>query len=193
MDHQVGDLKLDHGLTIIAVNEPVFAEVENRLQVYNKFKPWYTKALRLASLESGTIGVDTATELDDLVQAATLEEVRVHKYKGKVDSDEFQPAAFDYGKRNDIMARIYTAPLQVPNLNACFTHKTKAEYQGKEATGRQIMAGWSGVGGQVQVVMQHYKEGASFKGKLTVCRINPAFEGSVIDSPTYDELKDLLL
>lgn len=192
-DDDIGGLKLDHKLTVVGVNEPVFAEADGRVQVYNRFKPWYTKALKLASKEGGTLGVDTATELDDLVQAATLEEVRVHKYKGKTDAEDFQPSAFDYGKRNDIMARIYTAPLQVPNLNACFTHKAKPEYQGKEQTGRHVMAGWSGAGGQVQVVMHQYKEGNQFKGRVEVCRGNPAFEGTVVDNPSYAELVDLLL
>lgn len=190
---ELGSFKLEHDLTIVSVNEPIFAEADDRVGVYNKFKPWYTKVLKLVDKEGGTIGVDTGTELDDLVQAATLEEVRVHKYKGKTDAEDFQPSAFDYGKRNDIMARIYTAPLQLHNVHAIFTHKAKPEYVGKDATGRYVFAGWAGTGGQVQVMVHQFKDKTSFKGQIDLCRINPAFEGTVIDDVTYQELVDTLL
>ena len=160
--------------------------------VYARFSREYQEAVDRIP-EGGTLFIDTATEVDDLVQIVKLEEVRVHKYHGKTQAEDFQPAAFDYGARNEEIGNVYRAPLQRRGINAVFAHKSKQKYEGKEAIPDAIeMAGWKGAPHEVQAMVQSIRHGAgvnvAFKGRLSYSRMWPQLEGIALDELSHDFL-----
>ncbi len=142
----------------------------------------------------GTIVIDNASFLWDLVQYVKLEEAKRERF-GKQSKtknlEELRDSRFDYGPVNHyynvMMRAIYNT-----RGSLVLTHSVKNKYdeRGQELPQLQ-MQGFRGTGGIVQAVCQTYKVGDEFRMVVNHSRHAPEQEGLWTQN-TYSKLRDLL-
>lgn len=199
----------DH-IKITTYQRTLFGDHDARKAVLDRFRQDYQRAINAAAKRPldangcrGTIVVDTATELEDLVQSVTLEDIRIYKYNNRKSSDEFQAIARDYGPRNEFMEGVVTSPLGVPGLNAVFIHKDAAVWAKNPATGqmedtgRTRLAGWKRTPIETQITIEAFRSSPKEdpQGRLYNCRLGKASksaEGLVLAELSYEFLSGII-
>lgn len=144
---------------------------------------------------AGTVVVDTATQVNQLIQTVKIHEIRSRRAKreGK-DEAEINVYPYDYAQANNFMSSIVRAPFseQFQGVSAVFIDRTTDEYQGKEPTGRTRHQGWREMAAATQVHVRLRREGgtggAIFKATIEACGDDPNVIGTTFENPTYAEL-----
>ena len=131
------------------------------------------KQINLAlEMPSGTLVVDTATELYDIC--------RLGKY-GKMS----QVPPNMYQVANSEMDEVMRCCNQ-SNLNVIVLHQLETEFGTSEVRGK----GWKNMPFKVQTTIrtgrENGKNGPSFTGEVTCCRFRPDFMGTVFEPPVWD-------
>ena len=144
---------------------------------------------------TGTIIIDNASFLWDLVQYVKLEEAKRERFDKQSKAktvDELRDSRFDYGPVNHyynvMMRAIYNT-----QGNLILTHSAKSKYDERgQELGQLQMQGFRGTGSIVQAVCQTYKDKGAFKLVVTHSRHAPGQEG-IWTQNTYPKLWDLLI
>jgi len=131
--------------------------------------------------EVKTIGVDTGTEMWELIRMARLgklTQVMPHHY-GPVNA-EFR----------DLIRQSYAS-----GKNVILIHKVKAEYVNDKRTGKLERAGFSDIGFLVQVNLRAWREDGNFGFTIIDCRHNPKLNGMEFsgDMANFDFLSEIVL
>ena len=156
-------------------------------QVLDSFIRQYTQAF--SGGRCATVVLDTATQLDYLVNAVKLTPYREEAAKKKgVDTELAKVSPMNYGNRNAQLNSIYATPLHTPNVNAVFLHKAKDIWVGLDKTGRRELSGWFGATGIVHATIHLFKDGEDFLGEIQSSRFkfHPAL--TRFGEPTYETL-----
>lgn len=178
-------------LPIIAVKELMDCQ-----PILAQFHADYNAAIKECQATGGTVVIDTASELWEIVQTVKLAEVRSRRSKtGK--ADDVKPMQFDYGEVNSLMASYIRQPLYndpvtgaESRVNAVFIHGAKPHYNDAgQATGRMEFKGFGQTTGLAPITLQMKGPGL---GRLDYCRPNQSLAGSEIGDLDYALLRDLV-
>ena len=189
---------------------------ERYASVLGDFFRAFRPAVDLAQQHKGTIVIDTATELWQVIQNVDLEQVRQKRFaddqakgnRAKFTSlDDVRLYPYDYARANLHMGGLIRRILDRKDVNAVFINKSKGIYddQGRD-TGQIAPQWWGETGSTVQSVMQVFiqstlppfskpdaKPVPTLHARVDIARFNKAAEGMVVQNPTYDLLKPMLL
>jgi hypothetical protein len=140
----------------------------------------------------GTVVVDTASELWQLIYSVKLEEVKARRAKKKKeDPDDVEVYPFDYNQANVLMSSILSLPWRYPDVNAVFIHQAKVKWEGKQET-QQLEPHWFKQTPAITgVTIQMKKSNGAYLGVIERCRDNGSLEGMEVKDLDYDTLRDL--
>lgn len=165
----------------------------------------YEWALKEADDAAGTVVVDTASLLWDMVQVVKLAQVKQKKFKAevakkggdenRVDYDLIKLHQFEYAEANTYMATLLRKALYRPSVNVVFIGSAKNAYDG--SGNRLNTLEFQGFGkmpsiAEATITMRRAPDN-SFVGRIDDCRFEPGYNGTEIPGLTYDTLKSLLL
>lgn len=165
-------------------------DLEESQRILKVFHADYLQAVEECQ-HGGTVVIDTATLLWQMVQTVKLHEVRARRgaAKGK-SAEEVKPMNFDYAESNTLMGSILRRVLHKPDLNACFIHSCKPKYSdGGERLNAVEFQGFAATPSIAQITMQITKPGY---GRIDYCRFDPGLAGMEIGDLSYDELKGIV-
>ena len=135
---------------------------------------------------TGTVVVDTATQLDQMVQNVTLADAAAAHSSGKNYRMDFQ-------YRNRMMGGILRRPYLYPQANAVFLHRAKEAYDADgHATGKMVMHAFGETPAVVQATIQLSVEQGSGRYRFASCRMDRTLEGQSFPDPSYESLKVML-
>jgi hypothetical protein len=152
----------------------------------------------------GTIVIDTATQLWQLVQKVGLEEVRLKRLATARKKDPHAQLAdqpiypYDYASANFLMSGLIRRAFQYPRVNLVLIHRAQEIYEGKDPSGRMKCHGFGEVPAIVQANVRLFtevdKETGVVTRKLRVdsCRADTSFEGRVMAEPRYELIAAML-
>jgi hypothetical protein len=143
----------------------------------------------------GTVVVDTATQVWQLVQTVKLEEVKERRAKKKGgDPDEVQLYPYDYAQANVLMSSILRRALHHEGVNTVFIHRSKKRFnaRGEELPGTEFQ-GFNETPAIAQVTLHLFTEGKQHRARIEKCRFDTSLEGGVFADLTYDTLRALCL
>ncbi len=158
-----------------------------------------------------TIVVDTMTVARRSKASSHLEVLQNSAYladgspapdgKGGFQRPREQLIQIEYGKINDAIRDIYTTGAGVKK-NLIATHHLTDERapggrdeQGREIqvlTGKKILEGLAQTHRFVDIALRTLKENQQIKGELLKCGYNLGLEGTVMESPTWDSIAELV-
>jgi hypothetical protein len=149
------------------------------------FHTRYLEWLAYCGERGGTVVLDNATFLWDIVQLVKLEEAKRERFKkqSKVsDIDNLRESRFDYGPVNAYMGAMLRQAFRYPKLNMILIHGTKQLYddRGQELSSYK-MAGFKEVPAIVQALVRTDKvtngKGIDWGKVIERSRDNPGAEG----------------
>lgn len=162
-----------------------------------RFHEQYLAWLEEANATKGTVIVDNASFLWQLISVVKLEEAKRARFEkqSKVKNlDELKDQRFDYGPVNLYTSGLLRRAFHYPNVNLILTHKSRRKYneRGEETN----LLEWQGFGETpaiVQAMLQTFKNGAEFAVMIEKSRHAPEQEGFWYPSPTWELVKLMLL
>jgi hypothetical protein len=167
------------------------SNLEESQRVLKAFHDDYLAAIEECQ-NGGTVVIDTATQLWQIIQTVKLHEVRARRgaAKGK-SAEEVKPMGFDYAEANTLMGGLLRRVLHKPNLNACFIHRAKTKYNaaGERLDGVLEFQGYGETPAIAQITMQLTSPGF---GRIDYCRFDAGLAGMEIGDLSYDELKGIV-
>lgn len=176
-----------------------------------EFEAAYAQGILAAADAGGTVVIDTATQLWQIVQDVKVNQVREERvrvaerknYDTQKKKDEAieragKPMQLDYGQANMYMAALVRKTLHHPALNACFINRAKPEYNDSgKTTGAMEYHGFGEMPGITQAHVQLYKKPvggiSQHFARITRCRFDSSLEGLDIVNPTYEIIRDMML
>lgn len=142
----------------------------------------------------GTIVLDTATWLWQIVQKVYLAPVRQKKARASQDPDEVRVLPFQYADANLFMSSLLRRVIPYENVNAVFLHSAQDAYnESGQPTGEQVCHGWKAVHGVSQFTIRLIYRDRQFWSRFEVCRLDTTLEGLELPNPTYDTFRELFL
>lgn len=161
-----------------------------------QFEEDYGYALVKASEEAGTVVVDTATQVKQLVDAVKLDEVRARRSKKKgISEDDVQVLSLDYAESNLLMGSYVRQAWALPSVNLVLIHRAAKVYdaQGRETNDIKLQ-GWgetpAAVGSTFKIEWDLVEK--KFFATVDSCRSNYKLRGFRIPDPSYETLAALL-
>lgn len=160
----------------------------------------------LANTPGGTVVVDTATQLWQIIQKINLDDkmdarAKAFRAKNKREPDEGEVRLYqyDYAQANTLMAGMLRRAMQQFTTNVVFIHRTKPVYDARgQATGAIEFQGFGETPAIVQmsVMLRSAKlatpddngQGFQVTAKIESCRFDKELEGFDIVNPTFDIL-----
>ena len=171
-------------------------------QLLVDFRDTYHSMLEEVAPHGGTVVLDTATQVWQLVQACNLEVVKekrlalMQKNKPTATADDVQLYPYDYQTANLMMGGLLRRVRQYPTVNAVFVHRAKDEYVRSDRTGRIQFAGFGETPAIVQLNLQLYTEVVDGEvvrmGRIDSCGANISLEGMTVQNPDYELVHSLL-
>lgn len=135
---------------------------------------------------AGTVMVDTASQLDQIVIDVTLKEAAEDRHNQTRQR-------FDYQVRNRLMNAMLRRPYLYPEANVILLHTRKEVYDGDgKPTGRMVMACFGATPSAVQATIELTYTNKQANYRFVSCRHDRALEGLVVPDPSYESLKAML-
>lgn len=154
-------------------------EAEGMLRLFEKD---YATALQQPS---GTIVIDTSSQLWQLVSKVFLEKIKAKRRDGQV-------YPFDYADANAYFQNLINQVKKTP-LNMVLIQRAKEKYNGQgQATGVLEMQGNNQVPYLVQVQLQLGKDGTKHWGIIEECWESTDLEGIRLADPNYESLQKVI-
>lgn len=153
----------------------------------------------------GTVGVETATQLWQAIDAWKLEEVRKRRQEEeenraanrKREARVVEPTRLDYSECNNFMGDIVRIARDFPTVHVVFTHRNQTVYDetGHE-TNQTRLQGWKEMPAATSVTLHLRRSGATknikFDAVVEECRVDPKWTGYTLEDPSYEALKEML-
>jgi hypothetical protein len=170
----------------------------------NTFMAGWRWALREASQRSGTVVVDTASQLWRWVQTVYLESIRQKRFRAevakrggdesRVDYENIRLYQYDYALANNAMANILNLALAAEGANVVLIHHAQEKYDASgNPTGKLHMRGYAETPAIVGVQLQLYKTpDGQFMSRLEHFRPDGTKEGLSIPNLNYTLLSALV-
>lgn len=158
----------------------------------------------LANSDGGTVVVDTATQLWQVVQTVKLYDVeqrRIETWKQKHRGAEPEPGdvrlyPYDYAAANSFYGGLLRRAMQQHKCNVLFLHRSKLEYgPNGQTTGRTLFQGFNETPAIVQTTIQMTRETGGekrFVAKIENCRQNPEWAGLTVPNLEWETLREML-
>lgn len=142
----------------------------------------------------GTVVLDTASILWQLVQRVDLRAVREKKARPGQDPDAVKVMQFQYADANLRMSRLLRHVIPFEDVNAVFIHGAADIYNDAgQPTGEIGCHGWKAVHGVSQFTLRHYVRDGTFWARFDTCRFDPTLEGIELPDPTYQTFREMFL
>lgn len=184
-DKDIYVLELPRGQFIVSEleipNREKWAEAAQKeaAEAWDKFRKAYKAALAVG----GTVILDTASEMKELLRVARF---------GKLE----QVQARYYGPVNAEYNAIFQLAYDNPTINLIAIHELTDEYRNDKRTGKRVVKGATDLTYTFQVRMELVKdveEGETiFTGTIIKCRHNIALEGEEVPVIEYPFLLDMV-
>lgn len=193
------------GLQISSHIVPPELELEEAERIFRAVVADFEDAINSAS---GTVIVDTATQLWELVSFTKVGAVQAKRIKmaekkaaraGKeFDPDDVLSQRFDWGPANNAMGAILRSVKLNPNMNAAYINRGREVFDDRgNATGEFQFHGFKGtpaiVDINLEMTMQGRGKNAQMVAKVGSNGYRPDLEGQAIPDLTYADLKELFL
>lgn len=193
------------GLFVESYNIPPDPETDEADAVLSAFESDYEDAI---NSKSGTVIVDTATQLWELIgfvkvsrimeKRLKLAEQKAKRANQPFDPDNVMRQQFDWGAANNYMSAIILSTRENPRMNGVFINRATEKYDERGgATGKYQYKGWKGLPALVDVNLELTMKGkgaaAQIEGTIGTNGYGLQYEGLVLPNPTYDDLKELFL
>lgn len=176
-------------------------------QLLQQFHDGYLAALEAAQIAGGTVIVDTATQLWQVIQAVKIEHVRNQRlaaveaktYANDTKKQEAleraqKPSQLDYGQANAFMGGLMRRAMHYDRASAVFINRAKPEYsEGGRPTGNMEYHGFGELPAISQVHIQLSKKGGTHMARINDCRFNSSLEGLEIANANYEIIRSLVL
>lgn len=172
----------------------------------------YLDALSSAGAAGGTVIVDTATQIWQIVQVVMLDAVlqeQIAAWKRKNPNKEPKEGdvrlmQFHYAKANTYMGGLWRRAVQQTKANVIFTHRAKPRYDesGHIIPGSSVFQGFNETPAIVQFMLRLYSKkeqdddrgtGFTVYGQIESCRFDKDQEGLVIKWPEFDTFRGMFL
>lgn len=146
----------------------------------------FSKGIRKVRDTGGTIILDTASELWELLRLARL---------GKLD----QVKPHHYGPVNAEYEAVWQMALDTPNLSLIAIHELRDEYVNEKFTGKRKISGYKRTEYLAQVMVEMYKTGVGedrvWGCRIIECRHNPEMEWEELEDSlcNFPTLRDMVL
>lgn len=159
---------------------------------------------RLAEAEAdkvgGTVIIDPASKVWNLVQVIKLDEIRLRfsgagtRGKGEaVAPEQAKPMQLDYGEANSLMEAFYAHSLE-RDANTIFLHRSKPQYgQNGQQTGRIEFNGFKEANSIPQVMLRLSRTKTGRLATVEASRINFNQIGLEIEDPDFELVRAVLL
>ena len=145
------------------------------LEIWEDSKKAFTDALDDPKIR--TVIIDTATEWYELIRMARFGKLN------KVILEKGEARPYPWGPVNQEFRELLRKSLKT-NKNVLFLHKTKAEYEDNEKTGRRIRAGFGDMEFIIQLNATCYRDGEKgFYLVINDCRQNADVMGLELAEP----------
>lgn len=172
---------------------------ETDAQVYGPLlQEFHTDYLTaLATPGPGTIVVDTATQLWQIVNKVKLDGVRAERGAGKRGA-KAQIYPFDYAEANTYMGGLLRRAMQQNEKDVVFIHRAKPTYTDGKATGAFEFQGFnetpSIVQATIQIIKREDEDGKlGWVARIESNRFDPELSGMELSEPTLALVRDLFL
>lgn len=169
------------------------------------FDERYRTALIEANNHSGTVVVDTATQLWNIVQVVKIAQARDERMAAvKPRRNETLEAAqdrvsrmgmLDYALANATMGGYLRMAHHHTNASAVFISRAREEFgQGGQRTGNLEYHGFAEMPAiaQMQIMMYRHPVTGVHSGRIDVCRDNASIENMLLEGPDFPKLKSIL-
>jgi hypothetical protein len=166
---------------------------ETDVEVYGpllkSFHEDYLLALRTPG--PGTIVVDTATQLWQVINKVKLDGIKKNRKDGRI-------LPFDYADANTYMGGMLRRAMQQNEKDVIFIGRAKPIYIKSESTGVFEFQGFnetpSIVQATLQIIKRENEEGQPFwVARIESNRFDPELNGMELESPTLDLVRELFL
>lgn len=159
----------------------------------------YVEALTMG----GTVVVDTATQLWQVVQKVKLDavieertEAFYAKHKKMPEPGEIKLFPFDYADANTYMGGLLRRAAQQRKTNVIFINRAKEDWSSQGPTGTVSFQGFKDTAAIVQMTLKLFtkREGQGDKktfkvmGKIESCRFDKELEGMELENPDFETL-----
>lgn len=170
------------------------ASVARALELFIHAWQW---ALGEAARQSGTVVIDTASQLWRWVQVVKLEQIRQKRYRAevakkggdesKVDYDNIRLYQYDYAEANNAMGNLLRRALAAEGANVVLIHHAQEKYDASgNPTGRLQMRGFGETTAIVPTQLQLYKTPDNqFMARIEKFRADGTKEGLSLPNLTY--------
>lgn len=173
---------------------PKRLDAEACAQILNLIDEVLDQSLPEIDERGGTLVIDTATWLWQVVQKVLLQPHKEKKARGGADPDSVRVLPFQYADANLWMSSILRRVIPYENTSAVFLHGAQDVYnEGGQPTGELQCHGWKAVHGVSQFSVRLYPQDGQFWGRYEVCRFDPSLEGLALPNPDYDVFRETFL
>lgn len=135
----------------------------------------------------GTLVIDTATWLWQIVQKVFLQPHKEKKAGKNGDPDEVRVMPFQYADANLWMSSLMRRVIPYENVNAVFLHSAHELYNSQgQPSGVLGCHGWKAVHGVSQFTVRLTRRDQRFWALYEVCRLDPSLEGLEMPDPDFE-------
>lgn len=159
-------------------------------QVLTQFQKDWRQGVEEADAAGGSVIVDTASQLWEVIGQGLVNEVREDRqYRNQAEGKNAKDSRLDYRIANSFMDATLKRPLQTDHCNALYIQRAAPVYEGgQEMPGKFKMHGFKATDSIAETVlnMAATKEGGVM-GRIDFSRWGgPAIRGTQIGNPTYE-------
>jgi hypothetical protein len=152
----------------------------------------------IADMDEGTVILDTATQVWQLVQNVMIDGEKqkqlrkLQKQKPNATLEDLKMNRLNFGPANQIMAGVLRLPTRKPRLNAVYLHRAHDVYVDNEKAG-VARHGFGEVPDIVQATIKLTVRGGAQIGTIESSGTKWGLNGFELEEPSYDLLKEVLL
>lgn len=166
-------------------------------QTLLEFEKDYGSGLVDASEVSGTVIVDTYTQIRQLIDNDKLGEVKARRSKKQnIEEEDVKVLPFDYSEANNRTGDYINQAWNLPRVNLVLIHRAAKVYdaKGNEIPGQFKMQGWGEVPAYASITlrMDYLEDKKQFQATIESCRSNHKLRGFTVPDPDYAAIAGLL-
>lgn len=152
----------------------------------------------IEEMDEGTIVLDTATQVWQLVQNVIIDGEKqtalrkLQQKNPKATLEDLKMNRLNFGPANQIMAAVLRLPARKPRLNAVYLHRAHDKYVDNERVGVE-RHGFGEAPDIVQATIRLTVRGGTQVGTIESSGTKWGLTGFELEEPNYDVLKEVLL
>lgn len=217
LDHQTRELlrihpELAEDVHLAEYHIPENPSHEEASKLVDEILEDWQDACELAAKKGGTVALDTATQLWQVIQKVKVDEIANKRLKEEMrkweaqdrrgpqpDPDMIRIFPYDYRQANALMTAVLQRPYIYPTLNAVYINRHRELYAGANPTGQWGFQGFANTEDLVQLNVEMKFDNDNAKKPNIVSVFGPnRFRSDLVgmewtDKLTYDDLVAMFL